>query len=265
MVRMLWFLGAPDQARQRSHDATTLAQEIAHPFSLALAYTFAALGSQLRREGQTTQEWAEQAMVVCTKHGFAFYSAMGAILRGWALVEQGQGSEGIEQLRHGLAAWQATGSELFRPHLLALLAEAYGRVGEAKEGLAVLANALPTAPLGGMRFYEAELHRLKGELTLQQFKVQSSEFKVPSTQHPTPSTHAEAEAEACFLKAIEVARQQQAKSWELRASTSLARLWRQQGKLHEARAIVSEIYNWFTEGFDTKDLQEAKALLEEPS
>jgi predicted ATPase len=204
-------------------------------------------------------------MVVCTKHGFAFYSAMGAILRGWALVEQGQGSEGIEQLRHGLAAWQATGSELFRPHLLALLAEAYGRVGEAKEGLAVLANALPTAPLGGMRFYEAELHRLKGELTLQQFKVQSSEFKVPNPQPLTPNPQAEAEAEACFLKAIEIARKQQAKSLELRATTSLARLWQQRGKKKKARQMLAEINGWFTEGFDTADQQEAKALIAELS
>ena len=120
----------------------------------------------------------------------------------------------------------------------------------------------------GERFYEAELYRLKGELTLaqegksQKAKGKSQKSKIPSTQHLTPSTQAEAEAEACFHKAIEVARRQQAKSWELRATVSLARLWQSQGKRKEAHKLLAEIYNWFTEGFDTKDLQEARGLLE---
>ncbi len=110
--------------------------------------------------------------------------------------------------------------------------------------------------------HEAELYRLKGELTLQKFQVSGSRFQVPpNTQHPTPSPQAEAEAEACFLKAIEIAQRQQAKSWELRAATSLARLWQQQGKKAEAHSMLSAIYGWFTEGFDTVDLKEAKALL----
>jgi predicted ATPase len=157
-------------------------------------------------------------------------------------------------LRQGLDALRALGQEACQSYYLALLAEAYGKVGQAAEGLVVLAEALATVEKTGERFYEAELYRLKGELTLQQFKVQSrskSEVRSP-----------ESEAEEYFWKAIEIARQQQAKSLELRAATSLARLWRWQGKKAEAHRMLSEIYGWFTEGFDTKDLQEAKALLD---
>jgi predicted ATPase len=157
------------------------------------------------------------------------------------------------------------GSELVRPWFLALLAEACGKEGQAEEGLAVLTEALDAVDKSGERFCEAELYRLRGELTLAQSNVQRLGSSVLDTQHPKPSTQAQAEAEACFLKAIDIARQQQAKSWELRATTSLARLWQKQGKQREARSILSEIYNWFTEGFDTKDLQEAKELIEELS
>jgi len=160
------------------------------------------------------------------------------------------------------------------------LAEAYGKAGQAEEGLSVLAEALAVVDKTRERSDEAELYRLRGELTLAQSRVQSSVSRVqkssepsvrgpeslnPSSQHPTPSTHAEAEqeAEGYFLKAIDIARKQQAKSWELRTVMSLSRLWQQQGKKDEARRTLAEIYNWFTEGFDTKDLQEAKALLEE--
>jgi predicted ATPase/class 3 adenylate cyclase len=252
MVRILWFLGYPDQALKRSQEATILAQELSHPFSAALAYTFAALVSQLRREGPAAQDWAEKAIAVCTEHGFAFYLAMGATLRGWALVEQGQGAEGMAQIRQGLAAWRTTGSELFRPHLLALLAEAHGKTGEAEEGLSVLAEALSAASRSGKRFYTAELYRLHGELTLQHRERKSE-------------TEAQQEAEACFRQALDIARQRSAKVWELRAATSLGRLWRRQGKQAEALDCLAPIYKWFTEGFDTRDLQEAKALLEELS
>ena len=134
----------------------------------------------------------------------------------------------------------------------------------------MLAEALAAVDKTGERFYEAELHRLKGTLTLKQFGVRSLEFGVPNpqplilnTQPPTPSPQAEAEAEACFQKAIDIARRQSAKSLELRAVMSLSRLWQRQGKRDEAHKMLAEIYGWFTEGFDTKDLQEAKALLEE--
>ncbi len=178
-------------------------------------------------------------------------------------------------MRQGLDAYRATGAELSRPHSLALLAEAYGKVGQAEEGAPLLAEALVTVHRTGERWYETELYRLKGTLTLQSKtslkqvsdKSQASQdmSEVPNTQHLTPSTRAQAEAAACFHKAIEIARRQQAKSWELRASTSLARLWQQQGKKKEAHEMLAEIYDWFTEGFDTKDLQDAKALLDELS
>jgi predicted ATPase len=139
--------------------------------------------------------------------------------------------------------------------LLALLAEAHGKGKQPGQGLAVLAEALAHVDSTGEQFYEAELYRLKGELRLQQLKME--------TECTIASSQAEADAEACFLRAIAIARKQQAKSWELRATTSVARLWQQQGKRGEAQQLLLEVYGWFTEGFDTKDLQEAKALLEE--
>ena len=161
---------------------------------------------------------------------------------------QGQIEEGISQIRQGLDAWRAMGTEVWRPSLVSLLVEAYGKGGQVEEGLTVLAEALAAVNRSEERMYEAELWRLRGELTLQA-SAQSTESRAQ-------------EAEGYFLKAIDIARQQQAKSWELRASTSLARLWQQQSKQKEARQMLAEIYGWFTEGFDTKDLQEAKALLE---
>jgi len=272
---ILWLRGYPDQALQRSQEALALAQELSHPFSLAYALVTAARFHLFRREVQAAQERAEALMVLCAEQGFALRMAQGTILRGWALAMQGEGEEGIGQLREGMATCWATGAEYFWPSYVAMLAEAYGKVGRVEEGLAVMAEAFAVVHKTGERFYEAELHRLKGELTLQQFNVQGSKFKVeegpesevrspkseiPSTQHLTPSTQ---EAEAYFFKAIEIAQSQKAKSWELRATTSLARLWQQQGKRKEAHQMLSEIYHWFTEGFDTKDLQEAKELLEE--
>ena len=196
-------------------------------------------------------------MALSAEQGFALALSQAAILRGWALAKQGQGEEGIAQTRQSMDAWRATGAELQRPHYLALLAEAYGKGEQVEEGVHELVEALAIVDKTGARQYEAELYRLKGELTLQKFQVSSS------TQPPTPSPQAEAEAEACFHKAIEIARKQSAKLLELRAVMSLSRLWQQQGKKAEARQMLVEIYNWFTEGFDTKDLQEAKALLQD--
>ena len=159
------------------------------------------------------------------------------------------------------AAYRATGALIgTRGCNVAELAGGYARQGRIGEGLQMLAGALAVTNETGVRHYEAEMYRLKGELLLQKSNVRSLVSEVPNTQHPIPST--QAEAEACFLKAIEIARSQKAKSWELRAATSLARLWRQRSRQKEAHKLLSEVYNWFTEGFDTKDLQEAKALLD---
>jgi predicted ATPase len=245
MSLALWQLGYPDQALQHSQDARSRARELAHPFSLAVALDYAAMLHQFRRDVPATQELAEATIALCREQGMTFYLAWGTALRGWALAVQGQGETGIAQIRQGLAAFRETGSIGLLWWLSApLLAEAYGQDGQPGEGLHVVAEALEGS------FYEAEQHRLKGELMLTQ---SSGQRLAPSVQK---------EAEDCFLKAIEIARRQQAKSWELRATMSLARLWRQQGKQAEAHKMLSEVYNWFTEGFDTKDLQEAKTLLE---
>jgi class 3 adenylate cyclase/predicted ATPase len=262
----LWLLGYPVQALKRSHETLTLAQELSHPFSLLTALCWVTMLHQFRREEQIAQEQVEALIALCKEQGMAGGSTWGAALQGWALAEQEQGEEGIAQIRQGLVALRAGGREVGQMYFLALLAEALGKVGQVEEGLTVLAEALGFVHKTGERWYEAELYRLKGTLTLQkEFKVQSSEFKVPSPQPLKPSTQTEAEqeAESYFLKAIEIAQKQQAKSWELRTSTSLARLWQQQGKTAEAHKLLSDVYNWFTEGFDTKDLQEAKALIEE--
>ncbi|MBI3797195.1 MAG: hypothetical protein HY268_09560, partial [Deltaproteobacteria bacterium] len=251
----LWPLGYPDQALKSGQEAISLAQELSHPHSLVFALNFTAIAHLLRGEVRAAQERAEAVIALATEQGFPFWVAFGTSLRGWALAAQGQVEEGIAQLQQGLAALRATGSELLRPWLLAPLAEAYGKKGQPEEGLRVVAEALLAVRKSQVCLYEAELLRLKGELTLQR------QSGVRSPQPPTPST--QAEAEAWFLKAIEVARHQQAKSLELRAAMSLSRLWQQQGKRKEAHQMLVEIYDWFTEGFDTKDLQETKALLEE--
>jgi len=245
----LWNLGYPDQALQRSQAALTLAQELAHPFSLAFALQNITVLYELHRVAQNAREWAEVLITLCTEQGFAEFLAWGTFRRGWALAAQGQGEAGIAQMQQGLAALRAVGTEVGRTGHLADLAAAHGKVGQTKEGLTLLGEALALVDKTGERASEAELYRLKGELTLQS-SVQGL------------ASNIQAEAEAYFLKAIEIARQQQAKSLELRAAMSLSRLWQHQGKKEEARQMLAEIYGWFTEGFDTKDLQEAKALLE---
>src|SRR5262249_29915374 len=153
--------GYPAQALKRSREALTLAQEFSHPFSLDYALHWAAGVHQLRREEQATQEWAEEELALSGKYGFELSLAFGTILRGWALTEQRRGEEGIAQMLRGLAAWRETGAELWLPHFIALLVEAYRKEGQAAEGLAVLTEALATVDKTGERFYEAELYRLK--------------------------------------------------------------------------------------------------------
>ena len=246
---VLWYLGYPDQAFKKSNEALTLAQELPHPFSLAFALIWAGQLHQLRWEVRFAQERAEALMVLADEQGFAEVLAMGIGLRGWALVEQGQGEEGITEIRRSLEAFRAIEVELWRSYAVVLLAEMYGKEGQAEEGLNVLTEALAVVDKNESRWYEAELYRLKGELTLAQSGVQSL------------ASRDQKEVEECFWKAIKIARRQQAKSLELRAVVSLSRLWQQQGRRDEARQMLAEVYGWFTEGFDTADLQEAKALL----
>jgi predicted ATPase len=182
-------------------------------------------------------------MALASEKGFPQFVALGMIMRGWALAVQGQGEEGITQLHQGLAAFRAAGAEISRSRDLGLLAEAYGEVGQTEEGLTVLAEALAMVDKTRERYWEAELYRLKGALLL---------------RRGSPAE----EVEACFRQALTVTQHQQAKSLELRAAVSLARLWQSQGKRAEAYELLAPIYGWFTEGFDTADLQDAGALLD---
>jgi len=189
---------------------------------------------------QAVQEHIEQTITLATEQGFTRWLAQGSILQGWLLVEEGKGREGILQMRTGGAVQVRE-----RSHDAALLAEAHRKERQIKEGLKVVIEELERTDIIGERYYEAELHRMKGELLL------------------TQAAPDEEQAESCFRKAIEIARRQQSKSLELRAVMSLSRLWQKQGKKTEARQLLAEIYRWFTEGFDTADLKTAKALLEE--
>jgi predicted ATPase len=199
---------------------------------------------QLRREIQATQERAERVSVLAREQGTPAYSALAALYRGWALAEQGL-EEGIAELRQGMAAYRATGAGLGLPYQLARLAEAYARTGQIQEGLSALNEALLASDKTGDRRWIAELYRLKGELTLQS------------------ESEDQQEAEEYFHQAIAITRGQQARSLELRATMSLARLLAKKGRRAEARAMLAEIYDWFAEGFDTADLQDARALLDE--
>jgi predicted ATPase len=245
----LCLLGYPDQALRRAHKALTLARGLSNTYNLATALGRTAMLHHFRQERDLMQTRAEETIALSTEHGFPFFSMQSSVLHGWTQAERGQTGVGIVQMCQGMSALRDMGVESTRPYHLALLAEVYGKAGQAAEGFVALAEALSLVENSGERFYEAELHRLKGTLTLQS-KVQGPKSKIE-------------EAEKCFLKAIDIARRQSAKSLELRAATSLARLWQQQGKQKEAHKMLSETYNWFTEGFDTKDLQEAKELLEE--
>jgi tetratricopeptide (TPR) repeat protein len=248
----LWLLGYADQALARSREALALAKDMSHAYSLAFALHLAGVLHQCRREVQLVQEWAEAEMALSSAQGFPYWSEGGMIRRGWALVQQGAVEEGIEQLRQGLDAWLTRGNNLGKTHVLARLAEAYGEAGQTAEGLGVLAEALAAVHNNAEHLYEAELYRLKGELLLQSGVrgLKSEDYQARM-----------AKVEACFRQALDIAHHQQAKALELRATMSLARLCQAQGKQEEACQMLTAIYSWFTEGFDTPDLQEAKALL----
>ena len=183
---------------------------------------------------------AERAGALCREGDFRLWLAQSHIVRGWALARQGH-EDGVAELREGVQAWRATGAVLARPTHLALLAESCGRAGRPEEGLALAAEALDTVERTGERWGEAEVHRIRGEL----LEMSGGEG-----------------GEACFRRAMEVAGRQGAKSLELRAATSVARLWRGQGRDREARQVLDGVHRWFSEGFDTPDLREARTLLD---
>jgi predicted ATPase len=239
----LWLLGYPAQALARLHEALALAHELSHPFSLSWARFQAAMVSQLRRDVPAVHKHAEAAIALATKQGSPLFVAWGMSLRGWALAMQGQGEEGMAQVRQGIAACRAIGVALLVPYYCTLLADIAAHLGHVENGLQALAEAHTLVEQHEERYWEAEVCRLQGVLLQKQ------------------SEAPQMEAEIWLPRALDVARRQEAKSLELRAAMGLSRLWQQQGKQAEARALLAPIYSWFTEGFDTADLQEARALL----
>jgi predicted ATPase/class 3 adenylate cyclase len=241
----LFALGYPEQALARSREALDGARELAHLNTLAYALLFACFFEQFRRAAREAQDRAEALVELSIEQNFPHFLAAATMIRGWALIQSGEAGTGLAQLRQGLPAWRDTGAGLYEPYFLGLQAEAHGRSGAVEEGLDLVAKALDRVEETGERWFEAELHRLMGELML----------LLPRSD-PTA-------AEARFAHAAATARQQGAKLWELRATTRLARLWREQGRRGEAHDLLSPLYSQFTEGFGTPDLQAASAILRE--
>jgi DNA-binding winged helix-turn-helix (wHTH) protein/predicted ATPase len=247
----LWMLGYPDQALEQTRKALSLAQELSQPWTLAVALGYAAVVHALCGDRQAVHERAGAAIHLATEQGFPSWAARGMMLRGWAQAEQGQGTDGLAQIRQGLAIWQATGQKLGEPLWLALLAEQYGKAAQVEEGLRLLSEALAVTHTRDVRLWEAELHRLRGEILRRPAAGEGRSHIAPT----------EPEVEACFRQALDISRRQGAKAFELRATLSLSRLRQCQGRRDEARKLLAGIYGWFTGGFDTADLQEAKVLL----
>jgi predicted ATPase len=240
---VLYCLGYPEQALAQSSAAIDEALGLAHPPSVAVSLAFGAFPLLLGGDDSVLGERADQLVTVATEPSFPFWRAVGTIYRGWVTVKNGDVAGGISLLRSGSAAYRATGAETVVPHYIALLARACKIAGQIEEALTLSDEALQIADRTGERWFAAELNRLKGQLLLRE-------------------GHSEA-AEALYCKALSIAEEQEAKLWELRAAASLARLRRDQGRPAEARDLLAPVYGWFTEGFNTPDLKEAKALLGE--
>ena len=241
----LWMLGYPDQAIRRDEDALAMANDLSIPANLINTLVFVAAVHVLRRDLSAARQRAEAAMEMSAEQGTPWFLAYGTVLRGWARAALNQGEDSIAEIQQGIAAYRATGSQTWLPFFLALQAETYAWFERIDDGLASVAEGLAIADKTEERCWQAELIRIKGNLLL------------------AASSNSPGEVESCFLRALDTARREQAKSWELRAATSLSRLWRSQGKKAEARQLLAETYGWFTEGFDTPDLRDAKALLDE--
>lgn len=283
-----WLSGWPAQAWTHAERGIARAQELEQPFSLVNVLAYAVWVRQFR--GELDQAWKllQTLVTLEREYGFSSNATRGTIEHGYVLMQRGEAAEGVRLFTEGLAQYRATGSRVVLPHFLSLLAEMYGQQGQVEEGLKIISEAIQLTETNFDRFWAAEVYRIKGELTLQQFQVSSAKFQVQTRQKakikrergtrdwrletsptspqasslkPLAPSGAVREAEECFHQAIEIARQQEAKSLELRAVLSLAQLWRSQGKKTESQTMLGEIYGWFTEGFDTADLREAKQLL----
>jgi serine/threonine protein kinase/tetratricopeptide (TPR) repeat protein len=258
----LWLLGYPDRALDRVREAHKLAQQLADPLSLVYALMFAAGVHYLRGEWLASQEQAEAALALAREHDLAFFLGWLTASRSFALTRQGRLEEGITQIRDGLAA-RGSKDQLGYTAICAMVAENLGQAGQIAEGLTMLSKGLAFTERTGERFYEAEMYRVKGELLL---KMEDRGLKIEENDTPPSILGPQCSSpDECFHQAIKIARRQEAKSWELRAVMSLSRLWQREGKREEACELLAGIYGWYTEGFDTADLQEAKALLEELS
>jgi predicted ATPase len=240
-------LGYPKQAIEALQEMKALSDELLHPPNTALFLVTACNLHYWRRDARMAQESADSLLAYSTEHGFAQWKSFGTIILRWSQIENGAGKLEIEQLRQAVADWHAYGNELGFPIFHGVLVDAYRIAGLYEKGLTVVDEAMVKVEQNGEHQEEARLHWMKGELLL----IQSD----PDEQF----------AETCFQQALEIARRQSAKYKELQAAVSLSRLWQAQGKKEEAGNLLSEVYGWFTEGFDTKDLIEAKALLDELS
>ena len=240
-----WHRGYPDQSARAADRALTLSRQLGHAHILAHALWFAGMAAVFARDITIACAHGNDCVALASEHGFPIWAALGRILQGWADAQKGEATTGIARIRDGMAAAEATGSRVHTPFFLTLLAEALAFAWKIEEGLAILDDALAQVAVSGERGWDAEIHRLRGELTV---------------RLPHPGL---AKAEDSFRTALAIAREQGTRGYELRATTSLARLWRDQGRQGEARDLLGPVYGSFTEGFDTTDLKEAKALLDE--
>jgi predicted ATPase len=241
----LWHRGYPDQSVRAADRALAYSRQLGHAHTLAHALSFAGMAAVFARDVAAACAYGNDCAAVASEHGFPQWAAFGRILQGWADAQKGKATTGIVRIRDGLAAAEATGARTGTPLRLTLLAEALALAGEMEEGLAALDDALAKAAVSGEKGWNAEIYRLRGELS----------SRLP---HPDP-----AKAEDSFRTAFAIAREQGTRGYELRAATSLARLWREQGRRGEARDLLAPLYASFTEGFDTQDLKDARALLDE--
>jgi len=240
---VLFCLGYPDRALARSNAAIADARRLAHPPSLALSLNIGSRLLSLVGDSAALDERAEELIAMAIEQGFPYWRALGTAYRGWVKAKNGDVVEGISLLRGGTAAFRATGTEAWMPHIIALLARACEIAGKVEEAVTLLDDAFQIVERTGERWFAAELYRHKGQLLVRQ-------------------GHSEAAVEL-YRKALSIAEEQEAKLWELRAAVSLARLRRDQGRRGEARDLLAPVYGWFTEGFDTADLKEAMTLLDE--
>ncbi len=241
----LWFLGYPEQALHRMYEGVAQAHELDHPHSLAHALYWSARLHAYRLEAPKAYRQVELLLTLAAEYGFEFWLRQGRFTRGWALAAQGQSEEGLAIMDRAVAEVIAGGSTTIRAQFPVFLAEAYGKLGQSDKALALLTEAQAAIDASETRMFESEVYRIKAEVLLQQ---------------PKPD---EQQAVTCFSHSLDISRRQQAKSLELRAATSLARHWQKQGKREEVQELLAPVYGWFTEGFDTVDLQNAKQVLEE--